>query len=92
MGGYEINMENDAEILKINSPKNCLDGPYKVICKNNEERWAVVTLRWEKEDRVGIRWFWGKSGNPFSSGYPTWFILPKDFSIDNLNLFLRIEQ
>ena len=92
MGGEDLNMkDNDEEILKINSPKNCLDGPYEVIYKNIEERWAIVSLDWENEPRLGIRWFWGTSGNPISTGHPTWFILPEIFSIDNLGSFLPLE-
>ena len=71
---------DDIEILKINSPKDSLEGPYTVVFKNIQERWAVVALDWEGEPRLGIRWFWGNGGNPFSSGNGTWLVVPQSLS------------
>jgi hypothetical protein len=69
-------LEKDEEILTINSPKEHCDGPYVVVYKSVEERWAIVALTWDKLPALAIRWFWGKSGNPVSRGYPTWFVIP----------------
>ena len=66
----------DAEILKINSPRSSVKGPYKVVLKNTKERWAIVVFDWEGDPRLGMRWFWGNGGNPFSSGNGTWLVIP----------------
>jgi len=66
--------------FKINSPKSNVGGPYVVVYESLEERWAVVALDWDNEPRLGIRWFWGNGGNPFSSSYPIWLIIPPSLS------------
>ena len=80
MGGEDLKLEFDSEILKINSPKENLGGPFKVIYKNLEERWALVAINWNNEPRLGIRWFWGNGGNPFSSAHPIWLVIPPSLS------------
>ena len=57
-----------------------LSGPYTVVFKNLDERWAIVAFDWEDEPRLGIRWFWGDGGNPFSSGNGTWLVIPPSLS------------
>lgn len=84
-GGYGVNLENDDEILKINSPKNKVGGPYFVIFKETQERWAIVALKWDNQPRLGIRWFFGNGGNPFSTGYPIWLIIPPQLSLGILS-------
>ena len=85
MSGEDFNLENDEAILKINSPQRSLKGPYAVVYKNTEERWAIVAMNWNGEPNLGIRWFWGKSGNPISRSYPTWFIIPSMLRNEILN-------
>ncbi len=77
--GKDFPLEDD-EILKINSPKEHVSGPYSVVYKNIQERWAIVALHWENEPRLGMRWFWEGGGNPFSSGHATWLIVPPTLS------------
>ena len=74
--GERFELDNDNAILQINSPRESLSGPYIVVYKDLEERWALVALDWEGDPRLGIRWFWGNGGNPFSSGHGTWFVIP----------------
>jgi len=74
--GENFPLEKDINILQINSPKTHLSGPYRVVFKDLEERWAIVTINWNNSPRLGIRWFWGNGGNPFSSGHGTWLVIP----------------
>lgn len=76
MSGLNFNLNKDDEILSINSPKKSIKGPYTVIYKDLPDRWAIVTLEWNGEPSIGMRWFWDSVGNPISRGYPTWFIVP----------------
>jgi hypothetical protein len=85
MFGEIFDLEIDANILAINSPKSCVDGPYKIVYKHIEERWVIIALDWNGQPRLGIRWFWDKSGNPISRGYPTWFVIPPSMSNTILN-------
>ena len=85
MAGEKFDLDNDSEILKLNSPKKSIDGPYKVVYKNIHERWVIVALDWDNEPNLAIRWFWDKSGNPISRGYPTWLILPSELISSILN-------
>ena len=85
MSGEKLNLNNDSEILKICSPKASVGGPYVVVFKNITERWAIVALDWDKQPRLGIRWFWGNGGNPFSSANPTWLVIPSDLTNSILN-------
>lgn len=78
--GESFPLEDDQKILEINSPRDKLSGPYAVVFKNIEERWAVVAFDWDGEPRLGIRWFWGNGGNPFSSGHGTWLVIPPSLS------------
>jgi len=104
MFGEDFILENDEEILEINSPKSQLEGPFVVVYKSIPERWAIVAFDWDGKPCLGIRWFWDKSGNPISRGYPTWFVIPSmllnavlsglplDFQFrDRLNRFLAGE-
>lgn len=85
MSGEQFNLKDNDAILKINSPKDSVGGPYKVVYKNLSERWAIVALDWDKEPRLGIRWFWGNGGNPFSSGHPIWLVIPSSLANSILN-------
>jgi hypothetical protein len=76
MSGETFDLTDDNNILSLNSPKNAINGPYKVVYKDVNERWALVALDWDGKPSLGIRWFWGNAGNPFSSGNPTWLIIP----------------
>lgn len=76
MFGENFNLEKDDEILKINSPKDSLDGPYAVVYKSISQRWAIVAMNWDDEPTLGMRWFLGKNGNPQSHGIATWLVIP----------------
>jgi hypothetical protein len=92
MSGKNCKIEDDNEILKINSPKNSVNGPYVVVYKDIVDRWAIVALDWDKEPRLWIRWFWGGGGTPFSSANPIWLIIPPLLSNSILNgLLLDID-
>lgn len=80
MSGEDFDLNVDKEILGLASPRESVGGPYVVVYKNLEQRWAIVALDWDNEPRLGIRWFWGNAGNPFSSGHPTWFVVPSPLS------------
>jgi len=80
MSGETFPLENDASILEIDSPRENIGGPYAVVYKDLEDRWAIVALSWDGEPRLGIRWFWGGGGNPFSSAHPTWLVIPPSLS------------
>ena len=54
-----------------------MGGPYAIIHTAGPDRWALVTLEWNNDPCLGIRWFTGEgTGTPQSSGYATWFIVP----------------
>jgi hypothetical protein len=76
MGGETLDLHSDADILQIQSPANSVGGPYLVVHKDLTDRWAIVAMDWDKEPRLGIRWFWGNGGNPFSSAHPVWLVIP----------------
>ena len=78
--GKGFPLEKNEEILKITSPRVSLSGPYTVVFKSLEERWAIVAIDWDGNPRLGIRWFWGNGGNPFSSGHGTWLVIPPSLS------------
>lgn len=85
MAGITFDLTDDNNILALNSPKTSVGGPYKVVYKNIDERWVIVALNWEGEPRLGIRWFWGNGGNPFSSANPIWLVVPSSLSNSILN-------
>lgn len=75
----ESKKSND-KILELNSPRNNVGGPYVVVFKNIDERWAIVAMDWNKQPRLGIRWFGGNGGTPFSSSHPIWLVIPPNLS------------
>lgn len=85
MGGIKFDLTNDANILALKSPKKSVGGPYKVIYKNIEERWAIVAMEWDGNPCLGMRWFWGGGGNPFSNANPIWLVIPDSLSNSILN-------
>lgn len=80
MSGVNFDLHDNEKILGINSPRANLEGPFVVVHKNLEERWAVVAINWDGEPRIAMRWFWANGGNPFSSGHPTWLVIPPSLS------------
>lgn len=74
--GENFPLYDDARILEINSPQSSVGGPYTVVYKDLEERWAIVALDWDGEPCLGIRWFWGSAGNPISTTYAIWLVIP----------------
>lgn len=85
MGGMSFPLDDNSKILEITSPRGSVGGPYVVVYKNLEERWAIVALDWDGEPRLGIRWFWGNGGTPFSSSYPIWLVIPPSLSRNMLS-------
>lgn len=85
MAGETFDLTDDNNILSLRSPKASIGGPYRVVFKNIEERWVIVAIEWNNEPRLAMRWFWGNGGNPFSSGNPTWLVIPNSLSNSTLN-------
>ena len=84
--GQNYPIQCNAAILQIQSPRNRLGGPYLVVVKNVQARWAIVALRWDnKRNGLGIRWFHNKAGNPFSR-QSTWLIIPEELQEGVINL------
>ena len=78
IAGKKFPLDKDEIILKINSPKDKVKGPYCVVVKDLKKRWAIVALRWDNRlNSLGIRWFHDKAGFPFNR-QSTWFIIPKE--------------
>ena len=46
MGGETLNLDNDAEILQIRVFEKSGIGPYWVVYKNPQEKWAIVAMDW----------------------------------------------
>lgn len=84
-GGADFDLRDEERILEIDSPQANIGGPYKVLYKDVQERWAVVVLKWNNKPRLGVRWFWDSCGEPNSRGYSTWFVVPPNLSIAVLN-------
>lgn len=53
LAGFNFDLLNNGEILKLNSPKSHLKGPYSVIYKDLNERWALVAMDWDDKPRLG---------------------------------------
>jgi len=85
MAGDKFDLTNDHNVLSLNSPKNSVGGPYKVVYKDIDERFVIVALDWNDVPSLAMRWFWGNGGNPFSSGHPTWFVYPSSLLTGLLN-------
>lgn len=69
---------------EVLSPRDRIRG-LRVTYTNRDEGWSVAEMEWCHRDtglwrwRVGMRWDGaeGELGNPQSSGYPTWFLVPE---------------
>lgn len=85
MSGIRFDLLDNLKILSINSPKKSVGGPYAIVHKNIDERWVIVALDWEGKPSLGIRWFWGNGGNPFSSAHPTWLVIPSELNQSIIN-------
>lgn len=86
IAGQNFPIQKNDEILKIKSPRNRLNGPYVVVTKDINNRWAIVALRWDNNrNGLGIRWFHGRAGNPFSR-QSTWLIIPEELQEGVINL------
>jgi hypothetical protein len=79
---------NNASIRQVNSPKNRIKGPYTSVYIDQTDRWVIVACDWDDEPCLAIRWFTGVKGNPLSSGYCIWFILPALLYAPILNTLL----
>lgn len=68
IAGQNFLIQKNDEILKIKSPRNRLSGPYVVVTKDINNRWAIVALRWDNNrNGLGIRWFHGRGGKSVQS-------------------------
>ena len=76
---------SDERILEINSPRpdpndpnkpSVTGGPYVVVHKNPDERWAIVAFDWEGGPNLGFRWFYGNHGHPQTVGTARWEVIP----------------
>jgi hypothetical protein len=83
--GETFNLDDNVEILKINSPTAKVKGPYKVVAKGKDERWVIVALDYGNEPILGIRWFYGDGGHPTAHSYATWFNIPDELGISVLS-------
>ncbi len=53
----------------------------KVLYDGGEGKWSVAEGQWDEKKRLAIRWNGSEDkekGNPQSTGYPTWFIVPSE--------------
>ena len=75
--GFDIRTNNNG-ILQITSPGEYVTGgPHDVVYKDINNRWAVVTLEWEGDPRLGIRWFYSTKGFPITQfGWAAWLVIP----------------
>lgn len=55
MAGETFDLTSDSNILNLKSPRASVGGPYTVVFKNLEERWAIVAMDWDEEPRLAIR-------------------------------------
>jgi hypothetical protein len=76
---------NNASLRQINSPRCHMKGPYTSVYIDQADRWVIVACEWDNDPCLAIRWFVGAKGNPLSSGYCTWFILPSLLNTAILN-------
>lgn len=84
-GGEGFDLSDNSKILQIDSPRENISGPYEVIYKDMEERWAIVSIKWDGKPSLGIRWFWDSNGMPNGHGYSTWFVIPDEIVLSILN-------
>lgn len=78
--GSEFPLDQNAEILKIDSPQKMVKGPWLVVHKDIDQRWAIVLLHWDESPCLGIRWFYGGQGTPSVRQYATWLIIPEELT------------
>ena len=84
--GKGFPMNENKEILQIDSPRKNVFGPWLVVHKDVSERWAIVVLHWKSdgsnkiEPCLGIRWFYGNQGTPSVRSFATWLIIPNQIA------------
>lgn len=72
---------SDVNLLKLTSPKAHLEGPFRVVYKNSDSRWALVAIKWDDIPGLGVRWFHRNHGQPVTiGGHGTWFVIPNELS------------
>lgn len=84
-GGEDFDLFDNTKILQIDSPRENISGPFEVVYKDTDERWAIVTIKWDNKPCLGIRWFWDSNGMPNGHGYSTWFVIPDGIAFAILN-------
>jgi len=78
--GEGVDLQKGSEILKVNSPRKHLEGPWFVVYADVPNRWAIVIMHWKGKPCLGIRWFYGKQGTPSVRGFGTWLIIPNELA------------
>jgi hypothetical protein len=78
--GNTVDLKDVNEILKVNSPKNQLSGPWFVVHTDVQDKWAIVVMHWKSNPCLGIRWFYGTQGTPSVRGYGTWLVIPNQLA------------
>jgi hypothetical protein len=78
---------------EVTSPKDSWH-LINVVHDEGEGNIAVAYGEWDGEKVIAIRWNGSNEpnkglGNPQSTGYATWFILPKSFGIAIINEILK---
>ena len=74
-------MDNET-ILAVRSPSNRVGGPYAVVYKHIEQKWAIVALSWREDDverpTLGIRYFGPNESTDFPriGDKSAWLLLP----------------
>ncbi|MDR1933140.1 MAG: hypothetical protein LBQ57_10015 [Spirochaetales bacterium] len=84
--GENFDIADNDNILKINSPRDHVGGPFSVVYKSLNARWAIVALAWDGQPMLGLRYFWGTAGNPCGTwATSTWLVIPPEITLPILN-------
>ncbi len=76
-GWIDVTEDNAKQVI---SPKHHVGSVKKILCIDEDDRWALAVISWDGHDRLATRWFWSRIGDPNSRGYPTWHVLPDEFA------------
>ena len=76
-GWIKVTRENAEKMI---FPKQHVGKVKKVLCVDESDRWVLAVLPWDGRYKLATRWFWSRIGDPNSRGYPTWHVLPDEFS------------
>ncbi len=95
----------------VTTPKTCVSDVKVIYNGGDKHGdYSIARLKWNGKDVIGIRWNISEKeaqdpdkkvgkkiclGEPNSRGYPTWFILPKDFLLvlaKKDNFYAKIDE